>query len=129
MVPARRRTTRSSRARRYSTGSVTPLMQGPASTSITARSRAHDPILDPRHRVQQLGPQAGIGARSQQHADEQGAGQQRDREQAGQESGVASSGRGLRRKVAHRISPRKPGGGAAAMGPENDSPSSTKGWS
>ena len=38
MVPARRRTTRSSRARRYSTGSVTPLMQGPASTSITARS-------------------------------------------------------------------------------------------
>ena len=77
MVPARRGTTRSSRALRYSTGSVTPLMRGPASTSITARSRAHHPILDPRHRVQQLGPQAGIGARSQQHADEQDAGQQR----------------------------------------------------
>ena len=40
MVPARRGTTRSSRALRYSTGSVTPLMRGPASTSITARSRA-----------------------------------------------------------------------------------------
>ena len=70
-------TTRSSRALRYSTGSVTPLMRGPASTSITARSRARITRSSTRDTASSSWVRRPIGARSQQHADEQDAGQQR----------------------------------------------------